>query len=451
MKTQNPHSRWKSVQYDYDALQDTDLDQTCLYCLSGRDVQLILASLDYFGWKTRYKSFSGTAIDQETIDNWQGHLSEVLMSCNSLRQDPDNPCQLQEIGEDGEWTTWANLRYCPPKLRLVGGTLVVELPDGTIVLPEQDDTYDGRTAPFTPPARGGTPDDNRCIAAANAVEVYYALHAQAISAVITPVVTVIALAIVTILAAILVLPVAIDIIISILLAGGGIAILSGLEVSDFDTATKQIFKCILYDNATDVSGVVTFDFTAVQAAVVSRISGVNIWAAIDLYLTITGESGLNRAGATTSITSADCSECGSLCYEMDFTASDFGGAAVPGFTGCVYTPGAGFSNSGIYGYTNINIGFVFTAFKIEYEFSLAGSVNPSNNCLFTATSGTIALVGCDTSPEPAVYTDGGGAPFSGDAIRLNPTNQTSGGVITIHKIRFFYNFGENPDWTPNCS
>lgn len=318
------NSQWKGIQYDYDALAALDPNNSCLYCLSDRDVQIILAALEFVGWKTRYFSTSGATIEQDTIDGWQGHLGAALMSCNSLRQDPENPCLLQELGDDGEWTTFANLRECPPHLRYVNGQCVIVMPDDSIIVPENSQTEDGRTAPFTPPARGGTIDEAICLASANAENVIYNMHAQVYTGVFVPDATWAALVLVAVIVGLLALPIALAIIVSVIIAGGGVAILSGIGLDDYTTTIRRRLRCIFIAHATNTSGVVTFDFDAVQADVEARISGINIWAAINLYLSIIGESGLNRAGATTAITEFDCSDCECTGTSVNFGSSDLG-------------------------------------------------------------------------------------------------------------------------------
>lgn len=64
---------------DYDAMLDLP-DDTCLYCLSARDVQIILSQMEYVGWKTRYFSAIGTPVSQDTIDGWQVSIQGALMS-----------------------------------------------------------------------------------------------------------------------------------------------------------------------------------------------------------------------------------------------------------------------------------------------------------------------------------------------------------------------------------
>jgi len=64
---------------DYDALLEIP-EQECLYCLTQRDVLIILAQLEYVSWATRYLSPSDTPIDREVIEAWRMSIQEKLMS-----------------------------------------------------------------------------------------------------------------------------------------------------------------------------------------------------------------------------------------------------------------------------------------------------------------------------------------------------------------------------------
>jgi len=77
--TANSHLRGKVSYFDYDAMLDLS-DDTCLFCLSERDVQLILASLEPIAWKRRWISEIDTPVSQDTIDGWQVSIQEHLMS-----------------------------------------------------------------------------------------------------------------------------------------------------------------------------------------------------------------------------------------------------------------------------------------------------------------------------------------------------------------------------------
>ena len=68
---------------------DADDSEPCLYRLTDRDVQLILAQVDTIAWKTRYLNPDNTFpdVDQSVIDAWKGALTEHVMTC----QDEDAP------------------------------------------------------------------------------------------------------------------------------------------------------------------------------------------------------------------------------------------------------------------------------------------------------------------------------------------------------------------------
>jgi len=72
----------KAILFDYDFLNFADYgpDDTCLYCLTNRQVQIILALLPYVGWQTRWFSTTETTIDTDLIEGIQGDLAARLMS-----------------------------------------------------------------------------------------------------------------------------------------------------------------------------------------------------------------------------------------------------------------------------------------------------------------------------------------------------------------------------------
>jgi len=59
---QNPRATYKAQLLNYDTLLLAS-DDECSYCLSQREVEMMLAFVDYIGWKTRYQPTS-TEIDQ---------------------------------------------------------------------------------------------------------------------------------------------------------------------------------------------------------------------------------------------------------------------------------------------------------------------------------------------------------------------------------------------------
>lgn len=93
----NKNYQGKVSYFDYDAMLDLP-DDTCLYCLSPRDVALILASLEPLGWKTRYFSAIDTPISQDTIDGWQVSIQAALMSdvCSEIMSKLDTIIDKEE-------------------------------------------------------------------------------------------------------------------------------------------------------------------------------------------------------------------------------------------------------------------------------------------------------------------------------------------------------------------
>jgi len=67
----------KVIQQDYDWI--TSLEGECTYCLTDAQVQMILATVDYLGWTTRWYSETGT-IDKQVILDLKGGLVEALMN-----------------------------------------------------------------------------------------------------------------------------------------------------------------------------------------------------------------------------------------------------------------------------------------------------------------------------------------------------------------------------------
>lgn len=76
---------WKSLQFNYDDLIDTP-DHSCMYCLTDRQVKMILAQTEYIGWKSRYQSPNGNTIDTDIIDRWRAELEDALMGTGCFEE-----------------------------------------------------------------------------------------------------------------------------------------------------------------------------------------------------------------------------------------------------------------------------------------------------------------------------------------------------------------------------
>jgi prefoldin subunit 5 len=70
--------RSKAYIHDYDKYLLTSED-TGLYCLSDRQIAVLLAMIEYTRWRTRWISLSGATISQDDLDDWHAQLQEALM------------------------------------------------------------------------------------------------------------------------------------------------------------------------------------------------------------------------------------------------------------------------------------------------------------------------------------------------------------------------------------
>lgn len=133
----NSRKTGKIIQMDYDFI--TSLEGNCTYCLSDAHVQMILAHLDLFGWRTRWYSSTNT-IDMQTILDLQGSLASALM----------NPC----------------CNDTPPSLFrfTITGVLQISIDNGTTW--QDAPQFDPRNnSPQFPPVDSPDGDDKKCVAA----------------------------------------------------------------------------------------------------------------------------------------------------------------------------------------------------------------------------------------------------------------------------------------------
>jgi len=75
----HPQKGNKGIVLDYDKILSVTGDDG-LFCLSQRQQMILVATLEYLGWTSRWFSDVGTAISQDTIDGIQGDLGYALMT-----------------------------------------------------------------------------------------------------------------------------------------------------------------------------------------------------------------------------------------------------------------------------------------------------------------------------------------------------------------------------------
>lgn len=175
-----------------------------------------------------------------------------------------------------------------------------------------------------------TPEERRCLAAANAVAVLRQTYVEMLIVFNTDKETLYGAAALGAIMGLLFLGLLVPVegiaVVNILIAftiegfAGGYAALEFLSDDDWTPEYDDFFKCLLYENSVDAAGVVSFDWGAVRANIYNPTVdlGISIW---NFYiLSIVGQEGLNNAGTTTSIEEADCEDC----EQCDVSLGGFG-------------------------------------------------------------------------------------------------------------------------------
>lgn len=237
-----------------------------------------------------------------------------------LRINPDTG-HVEELGDNGEW---------------------------------QEPTGDYAVEPIIP-REGGTVDEQKCLAAMNAVNVLSQVYENITDSIAGELGA---------LAAFLAL---IDLVVA-LIPGLGIGIAAALAAfflsvfsvvysvvqtfaGDLWTAdfTKTL-TCMFLECATNIDGVVTFDWQCIQTKLASPDNPFDldfdqlrlIGQLAFIVMTIGGNDALEHAGETTAITTPDCDDCTpGWCITCDFTLSDGGFDTFFGEDYGVYSPGVG--------------------------------------------------------------------------------------------------------------
>lgn len=209
---------------------------------------------------------------------------------------------LQELGDDGEW---------------------------------QDPTGDYEVPPVTPRS-GGTPSDQNCLAAANATNVLKELYEQVVDGIaeglsILELIALVLAAIATLIAGAIGLAAAALIEIILIAFREFIAAAAFLGADVWDETFTHALQCMLFSCASNSGGVVTFDWDCLVEELYNNthadLTGnqIRLLGQVGYLLNIISIDGLNLAGATTAITTADCSDCPQeWCVVMDFSVDDYG-------------------------------------------------------------------------------------------------------------------------------
>lgn len=236
---------------------------------------------------------------------------------------------------------YLNPEGCPQCTRPGGGKIIRIGANGDFEELGDDGEWHEPTGDYTIPAvparEGGTPIDQKCLAAANAAHVLELLYEQLADDWSDGVSTAEAITnLVLAIGAIIAAPFG--------LLGEAVIAIAGLvfqvlyETIEFvgadlwDENFTEALKCILFGCASNDEGVVTFNLDCVNNELAAQTnpfdltaSQIRLFGQLQYIFGIIGASGLNSAGATTAITDDNCDGCNpAWCYTWDFTASDGG-------------------------------------------------------------------------------------------------------------------------------
>lgn len=404
--------------------------------------------------KYNWQQFGSVTVD-DAVEAMQAMIDAYYDGCASGCELPgggsiiriDDDGHIQEL-IDGEWTT----------------------PEGDYVIP-------------SPEARsGGTSEDQRCLAAANATNVLQQLYeslseswganlseAEAITDFTAILIAAVGFAFAPITAAIAAF---MEVVFRLLYTA-----LEYLGADLWDADFTDQMRCFLYECSLNSGGVVTFDWDCFTGKLNSLADEFGLTEVqLRLYLQVTyilyfigGVDGLNLAGGTTAITSADCEDCDdSWCYTFDLEIDDAGAtaytvngctAAWAGGTGWYATAGGGCAPlTGQGALSTINISFASTYIR---KVVVVGTTTGRSTGLAYA----VAFPAINRGGTPAVHGENSanGDPVGVD-ITINNTitgitaefqsNPDSGVVYAtgtaILKTVTFYGNGDCPFGDPNC-
>ena len=279
----NPKQTYKANLLDYDALLLAS-DNECSYCLSEREVQMLIAFVDYIAWHTRYIA-TETEIDRDLIQKWSNNLARKLMSgcCGDGQQHRfTEEGVYQTSDDDGE--TWYD-----------------------------DTSGDPRTnATYYPPLAGADGSEKACEGAANAQEFFKQnlidelTTGQAYAEIYAVLVGIVAIAGVT----------GIGIVIAILAAAIFVAGITVVQAA-FTSEVWQDFKCILLCHINNDATYTEEQWQSVKSDISSTFTGI-VQVILFQWVNALGYIGLSNAARSNMALGADCGDCAcENCSNLD--------------------------------------------------------------------------------------------------------------------------------------
>lgn len=422
--------------------EEIDPERVCVKLFVPNDPAHLAAfwgalwNLTYWNQWQRDELKLGTQVAAVWKDVWFNArvINDGLEGCEivpfDVRQNDEEPCILEKSEDGDTWVPFADLQLCPPN--------IVYTSDGGIGIPDGEGGITPIGSQPQPPVSG---DNKACTAAASAVQVLVTLHQEILTrfdAGLT--VLTIASAVATTLLILIAVPFAWIAIVEIVTLATGVLAL--ITVDAFSEEIQEELKCILFCAATEnEDGTVDFDFAEVTAAVEEKAIALDMWRAIQFYLSIVGSDGLNRAGATGVVTEAEC-DCPDCPTEWCYEWSDAGEV------------GTGWANwFGTQGSQSIGFEKTFTeseviAIQFAYTWNGLGGGGTSAQGIWKNTLDVENRLAFDGALDNGF--EWSGSPQTMHKIYLGANGDGFGAAtITITSIRV-RGIGTNPFGTDNC-
>lgn len=401
-------------------------------------------------------------------------LTDVYNWYEAGDMSPDDAAEaFRQIVQDAPYNVLPSADECilPDGGRLLrlGAAGHTEMQDGSNWI-EPDGDY---TVPPVPARSGGTSEDQVCLAASNAAFVLQQLYEQLSDDWNAGLATAEAIA---------------D---AVTLIGGLIAAPIGLAAESLIVIGRLVFQvvyetvafvgadvwtgdfthaltCVLQACATNAAGVVTFDYDCVLSQLASitnvfdlSISQLRLFGQLAYILSWIGADGLNLAGATTAITTPDCTDC-EWCYTFRFTESDGGFSVIAG-NGGQYNAGVGWGTSDVFtGGTYrrtvaIELSFAsatFSEIALSFVFAPGSYSTTVTKQAIQNQAGTL-LAGGTALPATGDNTLRATGAITASGVRLFVTSSSQGspvysGSANIYQVTF-RGVGFNPFGESNCT
>lgn len=269
--------------------------------------------------------FSGALTELSLKYNWQQagiSIEETLAVINDVLAGYYDGCVASGCNQPDGYGV----------LRINAAGHVEQLIDGEWVEPQGENAF-----PPVPSRSEATPEERKCLAAANLVRVLEVAYEEISEAFAEGLTT--AQAITRFIAALATYFFWIAPIVNglVLLLAGFFELVYGwlyyVSADVWDTDFNDALTCIMYECATDTGDVVTFDYNCIM----QKLVNINItppWneprarlaAQLSYLIPIAGGVDfMNQAGGTTSVLSHDCDDCEQRwCYIVNFTESEGG-------------------------------------------------------------------------------------------------------------------------------